>query len=656
MADPVVIPLRVEGRAEVLEALRGVRAIYEELERVTVASSERASQKRLAILRAEAREGRSILKGLDASERFGSSVGRPPSGVPAALGRGGAGEFLTSQFSGLNNLSDAVKKAGAIGVGILAFKTGIDLATDALKQFSGFVLADVVKPALALETRAMQVANASGGRLDAGEVVGKSRAIGLANNMNPEALVDAAGIFQDATGESKMSFEILDTLATLGKGRGFDVKQLSKMAGSLYQKGMTTDELSKLILMQTAQGDIGSIPLGELARLGGKVTAPAASFAGDYSTRIAMSGALLNASRRGFGSTDAAATGLDAFVKDSLKFGKQYSPGGIIRDASGVEQIADPAKLIADIFRQTSGNVSTLKGAGFSDPAVKLIGSFQERFAETFSKSREGGSSESSAREQAAKSVEDFIKTFVTANTTLEEESKKRDAVRQTTGEKWEAAMAKVKDKLLSIMPDVAKFVDAFAGRSDEIARALGAFAKAIIWAGDTLMDIIAGLQVASDWFADEGDVIRSVRDEGATTELPFMKDAEGYWRAGGAGFEFVKGKGPDDASGEWQRVGRHGDRVFYDQSALEASQPWRAYAAGVGEEMAGPSAEPWMEYAATEGGAASSTEGASAAADDLQSSMKDTTAATRDFKRELEEITVQMRELNRSEAFTGKP
>ncbi|WP_437767185.1 hypothetical protein WMF27_20505 [Sorangium sp. So ce281] len=505
MSTPVSIILRAEGVAEVHSAIRGIRQAWVEMEQEATAAALRESKKRIDIYKAELdaernarRDSRRRRDHDDLDRAFGRSG---PSARSAITGTNTGSTVLDSFMKG-EGLAGVAKAAGVAGVAIASLSKAIDLAAAALKQFASFVLSDVIKPSLELETAAVQMANNSGGKLTAKEIENSVRATSIRSNMDPMAILKAAGDFQDLTGDPKLSLGIMNSVATIAKGRGFELPVMTNMLGTLWKPGMQQGELENLMLTLIAQGEKegSSITFGKLAGLGGRFTAPTQSFAGDYGTRIAMAGALLQTTKPKMGSEAYAATGLARFTSESLQFAKAFAPDSIMKDESGVEKIVDPAKLIADIYRKTSGNVGALKDIGYKNVISRnFIGSYKETFDAAFDKARASGKSEKDSREEAAQAVEQFIKGFVTANTTMADEEKKRNAVLQTSGEKWETAMNQIKEKLLEIMPTVQGFIDDFAKAAPDIADAALTLANALLWVADIIRSILKPFASSDD-------------------------------------------------------------------------------------------------------------------------------------------------------------
>lgn len=488
--DPITVALKQEGAEAVKEALRGVQAAIVALDSFSATSARNAGKERIRAVREEAAER----KRMRLPDAISSSRRNSRDSFDRALGRGreqkaaveraksgpSIGEYAGLASSGAGSLMGTIGKFGAIGGAIALFKGGLDLAADALKQFGGFLISDVIKPAFALETAATQLENASGGQIKAAEIMEKSRSAGIKHNMDPMALFEAAGAMIDLTGDAKTSFDLLDTIGTLSKARGADPAQLAEFAAALknFDPNATSEQISKLLLTQLAQGDQGSVPLKEAAKLGGRLTAPAAFLSGNTDVRMASMGALLQSGRKGFGSTDELITGIGNLINEvssqKMVGSKKYL------NADG--QIGDVASLIGGILKDTGGDAKKIGALGLSDPAAKLVKSYLPAF------------SEAGKGDQGKAAVESLIRGFMEASTSLDREKENERKVLQTSGEKWNAAIAGVKDKLLEIMPEVEKLVDSLAQKGPEIASAVTSIAKALV-------SLAAWI---NDWFGDD--------------------------------------------------------------------------------------------------------------------------------------------------------
>lgn len=483
MAEPVEIPIVVRGEQQAIATLKSIKDLLTDIER------------------AGAKIG------------FGGAGGGRVANVGAAFDsslsvgyRGGRPGPVTDYMSGGERVSAAIESVmarGVSGLGLDLFKSGIDLATQGLKTFAGFLINDVVKPFTVLQTSAQQVANASGGRITGAEIENRVRTEKLKSNISEPQLLEAAAKFQDLTGESVLAFQMLDTIGMLTKGRGGTATEQASFAASVWKQGMSKADLDRLLMGFTGQGDIGSIPLAQMAKLGGKVVAPAGEMGGDYAKRLLTSTGLLQASRPGFGTTDLAATGLNTFFTNVSTNMKKLEKGGFgaffETGEEGKRVVSDPAKLIGALLAKTSGNIGDLKALGFTDPGARLIRSFGEQFKGGYAAARARGEDEDTARKSAGAAVEAYIKTFVNATSSMEAESKKRDAVMATTGEKWESAMNKIKDKMLVVMPAVERLVDSFEQRAPDIADAAEKLADSLASVAEFLDKWVLGRDTTTE-------------------------------------------------------------------------------------------------------------------------------------------------------------
>lgn len=465
--DPITVALQSKGVNEVKAALRGVHEAIEQIDQASASVGKNAFAARL----------RGIKKELGAGQggSFGGGNGR--ASMSRALG-GDSGVGVRRSFSGpslaempgssgSSGMMSMIGKAGAAGAAFAILKSGIDFAADALKQFGGFLISDVIKPAFALETAAQQLSNSSGGAVSAQEIQDKTRAAALKHNMDPTLLLEAASKMIDLTGDAKTSFDLLDTIGTLSKSRGADAGELADFAATLanFDPNASAEQISALLMTQLAQGDKGSVPLKEAARLGGRLTAPAAFLAGNTDVKMASMGALMQTARKGFGSTDELATGIGNLINEVSSQKMVGSKKYLNKDG----QIGDVASLIGGILKDTGGDAKKISALGLSDPASKLVKAYLPAFGEA------------GKGDKGKEAVEGLIRGFMEASTSLESEKENERKVLQTSGEKWSAAIEGIKNKMLDVMPEVQKLVDSLSKKGPEIGAALTTIAKALV-------------------------------------------------------------------------------------------------------------------------------------------------------------------------------
>ena len=514
--DPITVALQQQGADEVKAALRSVQDAIVALDSFAASSARRAGRDRVRAVREEAQERRHLASSGKGSSQASNDV---RAAFKRALGetsgasvrRASAGPSIADMSGGASSLTGLIGKAGAAGAAFAVFKGAVDFAADALKQFGGFLISDVIKPAFALETAAQQLENAAGGQIKAKDIEAQTRAAGLKHNMDPMALFEAAGKMIDLTGDAKTSFALLDTVGTLAKGRGADAGELAEFAASLknFDPNASAEQINKLLLTQLAQGDQGSVPLKEAARLGGRLTAPAAFLAGNTDVRMASMGALLQSGRKGFGSTDELMTGIGNLINEvtsqKMLGSKKY--------LNSEGQIGDVASLIGGILKDTGGDAKKIGALGLSDPAAKLVKAYLPKFAEA------------GKGDKGKEAVEGLIRGFMEASTSLDQEKANERKVLQTSGEKWTATIEGLKNKLLDVMPEVQKFVDQFAKIAPQFGGALVTLAKIMI----KVANYLAGLfgEEAVNENTATGETRGEYKINPTTGQFEFVKQSE---------------------------------------------------------------------------------------------------------------------------------
>jgi len=542
VTTPVSLALKADGIEQVREAIRSVKHSFIEMDQATLASSDAASKKRIATMRAEGQIKLALLhEEADARSRAEDARAKSAAKYNETIRR------RNTWFGGGNDAgSTGNQAAAAFGVAFAGMTAAINLASASLKQFASYVINDVIKPGLALQTRAQQVANNSMGQLTASGVMSRSKAIGLRNNMDPAAVLDAAGRFQDLTGEPGIGMDVMNTVATISKGRGYDPKALSELAAATYKPGMKAEDLTQMLLTLTGQGEKGSIPIGELARLGGRLTAPAQKMGGSTFTQVTTANALLQTAKRtGFGTVDEAAEGLNKFVEGGLLHGKSLSQRSFAT-VNGTEQMIDPVAYLQDVYRKTHLDSKKLHGLGFSEPEAKFVQAYGSTASEAFKTAKGGGATDAEAYEAGAKAIGEMVNGMKTATSTMEEEEKRRNAVVETAGQSLQHSFDAIAGGLLEqSMPMVQKLADDLAAHVPEIT----AGALALISAFSAIVD--AALQLSdylAQQFGAEGDTIKHVKDTGQGTAALPQINKSGYWKQSDGYYSFVMGSGDEQA------------------------------------------------------------------------------------------------------------
>lgn len=529
--DPITVALQQQGADEVKAALRSVQDAIVALDSFAASSARRAGRDRVRAVREEAQERRRLASSGKGSSQASNDV---RAAFKRALGdAGGAsvkrassgpsiGEYAGLASSGMGSLMGTIGKFGAVGGAIALFKSGIDLATTALEQFGGFLISDVIKPAFALETAAQQLENSTGGKFKTADAISESRAQGLRHNVSADdALASIKKLIDEGFGgDIEGAKKVNDAVLTISKSRGIDAIALAKFAASIKGtfKTAKAESISRLLATQIAQGDEGSVTIEQLSALGGRIVAPAAFLAGTDDSRLAQIGAVMQATKSGFGSADELATGVSNLITHFATTGDQLQKELFQVQDKGKDKgkVADLGTVIANVYRLTGGDASKMTsqlGIGATSPEMKAILSQKEIYTQA------GGG------EAGAKAIADNIDAFQQMTSTLETEREGERKVLQTSGEKWTATIEGLKNKLLDVMPEVQKFVDQFAKIAPQFGGALVTLAKIMI----KVANYLAGLfgEEAVNENTATGETRGEYKINPTTGQFEFVKQSE---------------------------------------------------------------------------------------------------------------------------------
>lgn len=585
--NTVSIALKAEGISEAIVGMKTVREAYIEGEAAATAAVLAGSKQRVEIWEKEAAAHDKIVAKVRESERFAASIGRSGgagrsalSGTRSAGGDGGLGGFekrLVDRIFG--ETGKLAAQFGAAGLAVGGLLMGIDLASKALSSFASFVLSDVVKPAWDLETKAQQMSNNSGGAVGAQQLMDRSRAVGIKNNIEAKDVAGAIDLF----GDKQKGMDMIDMVATMSKSRGIPLADLAGLAAPLSSK-MSTEQMQSLLPSLAAQSVAAkakggkSFDLGQMASLNEGWIAPSEHLSGDQNAQVRQMGALMQTSARGFRGVRQASSAVTGFINEAIGSTTLQSKfaGDFTTDkATGATQIGNVGKLIGDIMGATKGgsSASALKALGLGEPAQNLLGNaYGKTYADAAAGVKAEGGSDADASKAGAAAVEEAIRAVVTASGTLKDEEEGRAKVMATTGQQWESAVNQLKDRLLAAMPEINQFVQNFADHGPEIAAAALQLTSALLWVAETIGNIIRGMQKFAGLFSEErqGDVLKTVVNRGGATQLPAMKEP-GHWQDTGNGMlDYVRDSSDPAArnqllkhAGQSRRVGPDGTEVF---------------------------------------------------------------------------------------------
>lgn len=471
MTAPVEIPIVLKGLTEAKQAIGSLRDVLVKMEIDTLKMSSNYSKKRIKVYQNEIAQKEKMLtsaqklvdmqmdKGLSGGSR--RTLGSQKTGVTTPSFATGIGNM------DMGGLAKMATFAGGVGLALGVMKGALDMAIEGLKQFGSFLLTDIVKPQFELETFAVQLENSTNGQVKAQKLMDVSNTMQAKWNINA---IDAAKAIEgliNSTGDAKLGMEMIDYFAQLNKGYGADIGQLSGLASAMYEEGMSTNDIKTLIGTQLAQGQItgGKFTLKQVAALGGEFTRGQVNLAGNEDFRMASIGAAFQTGGIA-GKSDMSMNNLNKFMEEAAG-GKGATIG-----KTKENQIADLGDAIRANLVASKGNANYFKTAGYSDPSQ----GFLKQYLSKFNEAKKGGKNDKEAATVATQTFEDMRKA-VADETTIRAAANK---TMQTSGEKWDSAINRIKDKLLEIMPAVEKFVDDFSKMAPDLANSALLVAQAL--------------------------------------------------------------------------------------------------------------------------------------------------------------------------------
>lgn len=526
--DPIDISLVLKGIPEAKKALTSIRDLMVKIEVDSIKASETASKKRIKNFQSELQQKQKMQSSASkkVDSHFSSITGGSSGGGRKGGGASGGPESFM-KLTGLDKSVSGMSKFGSVAgvaaagvlAGAMALKAGFDIAVDALSQFGSFVLSDVVKPAFALETFATQVENTTKGEVSAQQVMDKTRAIQVKYNIDAMEAAEAAASFGDKTGSVATGLEVLNDVAPMVKAFGGNLKESMDSAAALFNKmkeidpKASMDDVRKLLLAQLGQGQVegGKFTAKELANLGGELTKGAGALSGGAGKRLSDISAALQAGGI-TGKADVSMSALNSFLTEMpvlAKSGKIQGAKGTINKQG---QITDISEAIKKVLIASKGDQTKLRGMGFGEGSS----SFLAQFMPTFQEAVKSGKDPKQAADEAI-AVLEKIRNASASEAQVKEAAAK---VAQTSGEKWDAAVNQIKDKLLEIMPQIGDLVDEFVKLAPDIAEAGLLVAKAFLAVIDYMKPMFKLLGIAMPTsetkpIAEEGTGKRVSEEEG---------------------------------------------------------------------------------------------------------------------------------------------
>ncbi len=356
-------------------------------------------------------------------------------------------------------------------------------ATAAARLFTdvggGFGLADSVQREVALTKMAGQISASSAiekkdgkdFRVSTGEIVKRSREIGISQGMDPEDVAKGIGKFKDLTGKTSQALELMPELAKLSTAFGADISELAENAANI--RNLFGDEASKsdimnMLRVQTRQGTEHAVELKDMAKFGARLTAGAGLIeTGGKKMGEAKSLATLSlmaqVAREQGGAASPAEASLAAqrFITDLQKNAMKVKKTTGIDVTTKEGGMRDPQEVIKEMVAYAGGDVTKLAHMGLGERGIRVLTGFNaisrkagrgktglEAIDKTFQAGREGISDQE---------IEDR------ANSRLQDADKKLERsmieLRSAVGQQLLPALTDMVGPLRDAIPYITKFL-----------------------------------------------------------------------------------------------------------------------------------------------------------------------------------------------------
>ncbi len=382
----------------------------EKAERETVRAAEKAANERLAVARRvdrefaqmQARRARENERLLREGQRLEERTHRESVRLEARTNR-----ELARRQEQEDKQRSGFRERFARGIGNVITATGSKVV-GAMTQTAGMVgqlgggfsIADSVQRASKNAGQLEDILNsaynpaskiqANKRRLDASEVQPEIAATSIRYGMERSDVQEGLGDITGITGDLETARKLMPQLAELSRATGSSFADMANAAGNvglafddMTDSGKKAEQIMSVMRTLAGQGKAGNVEIRDQAVQAAKIVASSGKFAGDNAENIVKLGALMQFSRGGGGSWNAAsaATAVNAFTST---FGKGARLGAF--EGLGIDVFADkeqtkirpPEQIIADSLDKTKGNVPQMTALFGSVMSMRAVNKFSE--------------------------------------------------------------------------------------------------------------------------------------------------------------------------------------------------------------------------------------------------------------------------------------
>jgi hypothetical protein len=368
--------------------------------------------------------------------------------------------------------SAGMASLGGIGMaigGAMALKSALSLAANALTQFGGFVINEVLRPALAAKKGAAQMANTGAG--SAAGIYADSRAMALAHGVGVDKAQAAMGAAYEKTRDYGSAKSVAGLALSQARAYGIDdvgglTSHLATMRTQLH--GMKDSEFAAFASTLVGQSKTGGLSLATQAALGGTTSDIARSFTGGSAgldaRNIAGVQGIVGMSAQSTGDAQKSAAGLASLVELAKTMRVGLDTEGRVKDVNA---------LVPAMIEKLGGSAAAMNKRGVGADTIDFLRPFMDKM-------KNGG---------ATGLIASIASAGTDAKATAGITGKDEATVAQTTQERLDGAIERLKEKLVTLLPAFEHVIGAFTDNAPAFEAVVD---NALIPFGVALGDVVA--------------------------------------------------------------------------------------------------------------------------------------------------------------------
>jgi len=373
------------------------------------------------------------------------------------------GSMIQTSIGSAMSRSTSTLASGATGLAGMALSLG-----------GGISISGILEQRKALERQAAlfsnQTSTDAAGRVPVAKIMANAKAIGLANNVNPNDVVGGMNAYFAKTGDVSGSLANAKLFAQLASATGSDVTQLGGVAGALRVQNPNLDDRAMRAMMLNIVGQTrtGAVDIVDLVKHVPVITSTASLYGGDQADNQRKLIGLSQVAMRTSGSSAEASSAVSRLGSNvSANADKIRAHLGVnVKNKDGT--LRDASDIVAEMMAASGGDIGKLKKAGIGLEAMRVFTAEEQTF-----RAAGGGKG-------GADAVRKDIKRFEEGGYTEASLQADVSTAMNTTGAKFEEVVGRLKDSIeQKMVPYLERFADKFPEIEPKIERIIDGLSDA---------------------------------------------------------------------------------------------------------------------------------------------------------------------------------